>query len=90
MDIDIYHIIGWILAIGLTVCSLLTGRNKRTLPLVFLAGIVLAVGAGQMGGLAVVEPRWRDSRYLFGFLITSMGLVLWALPFLAKSDKARG
>jgi peptidoglycan/LPS O-acetylase OafA/YrhL len=86
MDIDIYHFIGWLFAIGMTVYGLLATRNKRMVPLFLLAGMVLLVGAGQHGGLAVIEPRWQNERYQFGFVVASIGLVLWALAFRTKRD----
>lgn len=87
MDIDVYHIGGWVFAIALTLYGLRASPNRKMLPLFLLAGIVLLIGAGQLGGFAVVEPRWHQSRYMFGFLITSIGLVLWALAFGARQDR---
>jgi asparagine N-glycosylation enzyme membrane subunit Stt3 len=89
MDIDFYHLAGWLLAIGLTVYGFaFTRPTKRTVPFYVLAALALVVGAGQHGGLAVVEPRWHNERYLFGFFVTLVGLILWAIAFRNGRDRS--
>jgi hypothetical protein len=88
MDIDVYHVAGWLLAVALTFHGLLRQRNRRLWPLIVIAGFVIAIGAGQHGGLAVIEPRWHEDRYLIAFVITSIGFVIWSLAFLFSRDRA--
>jgi hypothetical protein len=88
MDIDHYHAAGWLLALGMTAFGIFRRRDRRLLPLFVIAGFIIFVGAGQHAGLAIVEPRWQEARYMQGFIILAIGLAIWSAAYLFTKDDA--
>jgi len=89
MKIDFYVAAGWLLAVVMTVYGILRRRNRRSLPLFVIAGIVIAAGAGLdgEGGLSVLKGD-RSLAALTDFCIMAVGLAIWSIAYVFTKDDA--
>ena len=77
IDIDVFHILTWIMAIAIPVLGwVLVKKNRRALPGLLAAFVVFAFSA-QNAGLALLDVHYYIPRYLFGGIMFAIGLLIW-------------
>jgi len=87
MKIDFFVAAGWLLAVVMTAYGIGRRRDRRSLPLFVIAGIVMAVAAGCRGegGLSVLGGD-RSLAALTYFCITAVGLAIWSIAYVFTKD----
>jgi len=91
MKIEFYVAAGWLLAVVMTVYGIFFGRrDRKSLPLFVIAGIVMAVGAGWRGGEGGLCVLGGDHSLaaLTYFCIMAVGLAIWSIAYVFTKDDA--
>jgi len=78
MDIDVYHVLTWIVAVAAPVGGWLLTKSRKAIPGLAVAFVLLAISA-QHAGLAPIEPRWQQPRYMYSAILLGLGLMTWVL-----------
>jgi len=86
MDPDIYHLLTWLLAVGLPIVGWFITKSALAIPGLLPSFLVLAMSA-QHAGLAVLRPVPNDTRYMFGGIMFALGLLIWVITINAFSQK---
>jgi len=78
MDIDVYHFIGWAVAVCLPGVGWMLTRHRGAIAGLAAAFVLLSISA-QHAGLAPLESRWHNPRYMFGAVMLALGVLAWLL-----------
>ena len=78
MDINVYHGLTWLLALGLPISGWFIVKSKRAIPSLLASFVVLAI-SGQHAGLAMLDGGWTEPRYMFGGIMFALGLLIWVI-----------
>ena len=89
MDIDVYHVLTWVVAVGLPILGWVLVKSGGAIPGLLASFLVFAMSA-QHAGLAVLHPRWSDTRYMFGGIMFVLGLLIWVVTINAFRKKDQG